>query len=109
MGLYDDLYILDEHHNVVPEPDMTRWSAWFKSSFGTSSRRVAEDFAGPYRISTIFLAVDHRFTQNIPPLVFETMIFGPDGTEHCERCSTWDEALSMHQRGVAEAEKLNTR
>jgi hypothetical protein len=47
-------------------------------------------------VSTVFLGLDHRYGEE-PPLIFETMIFGR-GFEYQERCSTWDEAVAMHDR-----------
>lgn len=42
-----------------------------------------------------------------PPILFETMVFGPDGeAESCDRCSTWDEAEKMHEETV---QNLRTR
>ena len=36
---------------------------------------VAEDFIGNYRISTIWLGLDHSFFPTQKPLIFETIIF----------------------------------
>jgi hypothetical protein len=53
-------------------------------------------------VSTVFLGLDHGFSGDGPPILFETMAFwlgpgGPDGYEQ-ERCSTWLEAERMHGR-----------
>ena len=44
--------------------------------------------------------MDHQWGAG-PPVLFETMIFGPAGGEnYCERYSTWDEALAGHRRAL---------
>lgn len=40
-----------------------------------SYRRIKEDWIGPYRISTVWLGINHQFWPDAPPLIFETMIF----------------------------------
>jgi hypothetical protein len=90
------MYILDENHNPVPCNDPIIWGQWMEKDFN-STKRVAEDFVGEKRISTVFLGMDHSFGQG-PPLLFETMVFPLDSLqdEICERCSTWDEAIIQH-------------
>lgn len=71
-------------------------------------RRVARDeLPGGGLISTVFLGLDHRFDGGWPPILFETMVFGPpiygDGGESYrregfaqERYATWAEAEAGH-------------
>ena len=67
--------------------------------FDTASRRVAFSPMGDYHVSTVFLVLDHNFTHDGPPILFESMCFGPDGFEEWyERCSTWEQAVEMHER-----------
>jgi len=72
-------YKLDKDHNIIPVGDSTddliEWALW---SENIDNRRVAETMVGPYRISTVFLGIDHSFDDGIPTL-FETMVF-KDGT-----------------------------
>lgn len=53
------------------EERLIEWARWF-SDF--DKRRVAEDFTRYYRVSSVFLGIDHQFGKG-PPLLFETMIF----------------------------------
>jgi hypothetical protein len=56
-----------------------------------------------YRVSTVWLGIDHNFTsQGGPRILFETMIFGPDSWEgeYCERYATEDAARAGHDRAV---------
>jgi hypothetical protein len=83
---------LDGNHNVIPATDLFEWGQWFESA----TRRVAEDFVGKVRISTVFLGLNHRYGEG-RPLWFETMVFeGPlDGD--MDRYTTWDEAEAGHK------------
>lgn len=56
-------------------------------------------------ISTIWLGIDHRYTNEGLPLIFESMVFvnDHDGRDlHCERYSTEAEALAGHARILSE-------
>ena len=101
-----DKYILDDKNNVVPCNDLLEWAAWFEANH--SRRRVDFNQVGDYKISTVFLGLDHRFTGDGPPILFETMVFkGKDaGGEEQERCCTWDEAVEMHHKMVAKYRRL---
>lgn len=93
-------YILDEHYNVVVESDPLVWSKWFKNT----DRRTVAKWTAPngLRVSTVFLGLDHNFDGDGAPLVFETMVFPADSYHdlYVDRCSTWDEAVKMHEKAV---------
>ena len=91
-------YVLDGHE-PVPEPDVLRWAAWYK----TADRRVAFDVVGDAEVSTVFLSLDHQWGDG-PPVLFETMVFarGSMHDERCERYHTWDEAVAGHDQIVGE-------
>lgn len=40
-------------------------------------RIVAQDVVGRLRVSTVWLGIDHGWGEGHPPVIFETMIFGP--------------------------------
>lgn len=88
------LYKLDENKNAVP-CDASEWLAPTKST--TEARRVAESYIGPFRVSTVFLGVDHAHG-NGAPLLFETMVFIIDDPidTYSRRYSTWTEAEKGH-------------
>ncbi len=48
------------------------WGALFEDR---DYRRIGETIIGPYRISTVWLGMDHSIF-GIQPTIFETMIFG---------------------------------
>lgn len=84
-----------EGHEVVPA-NTQKWLAWFSDA----DRTVAHDIIKDVSVSTVFLGLDHRFGGDGPPLVFETMVFGGEHDEFCDRYSTWDEALVGHDEAV---------
>ena len=95
-------YRLDDDHNPIPvalnDPHLETMMR------DVASRRVGLDEVGNYRVSTVFLGLDHNYGDEGPPILFETMIFPQSGHNdlHCERYATWDEAVVGHQRVVAE-------
>lgn len=95
----NDKYIL-HGHDPVPCFDLLTWGKWFE----TANRHVADDkLPNGIRVSTVFLGLDHRFDDEGPPLLFETMIFGHEGDEYQERCSTWEQAEAQHAQALAYA------
>lgn len=49
--------------------------AWGKAMEDLEGRRIAETFVGPYRVSTVWLGINHNFLGVGPPIIYETMIF----------------------------------
>ena len=84
-----------------PLADIT---AWDKLHDDIQYRRVAETTVpdGTW-ISTVWLGIDHRFSEG-PPLIFETMVFPQKGGTLDERdqvrYSTEVEALAGHEAMV---------
>jgi hypothetical protein len=87
-------YILRDKQ-PIPCSDLLEWGRWLE----TADRRVAADEVGSIRISTVFLGLDHNFGGG-PPLLFETMVFGGDLDQECERYSTWEEAEAGHRKMI---------
>ena len=112
-----DQYILTEDHRVVPERDLFTWARWMEKA----ERRVGYDMIGPFRVSTVFLGLDHDFVPSNharEPLIFETMIFDHSREEHAfgrsyhaafdfqRRYRTWDAAKSGHDYAVKLAKRM---
>lgn len=94
-------YMLDAHHTPIPVEDVLVWAAWFEDS---AQRIVAQTTVEPYWVSTVFLGLDHNWSDDGPPTLFETMVFannGDRGDLDCRRYATWDEAVAGHQITVA--------
>lgn len=101
-------WTLDAENKLVREPDVMAWARWFEAANNregeTFRRSVARDeLDGVWMVSTVFLGIDHRFGDDGPALVFETMIFWPDDplNNWCERWATWGEAEAGHREIVA--------
>lgn len=61
----------------------------------------ASDSGIDYRISTVWLALDHNFDGGAP-ILFETMVFGFDGAdEYMQRYATEEEARAGHAEAVS--------
>jgi hypothetical protein len=69
-----------------------------------NSRIVGNTTIGDVRISTVFLGIDHAFTEK-RPLWFETMIFGGKHDGYQKRFETIEEAEAGHKKAV---ELVNT-
>lgn len=86
-------YRLDDKNNVVQDK-------FSLSSFG--GRTVAKDnvmVAGVQcEVSTVFMPIDHSFSDDGPPIVFETMIFGGVFNGYQDRYCTWNDAERGHFR-----------
>lgn len=86
-------YILNDDHNLVPS-DYQAWIKWFSTS---DDRHVEQSDISPgVWVSTVFLGIDHQYSPEGPPLVFETMIFGGEFDQCQVRSSSWEEARSEH-------------
>ena len=64
--------------------------------------RIGDDNVGPYRVSTVPLLIDHNFTDEGPPVLWETMIFGGGVTdeEYQERYTSVEDARDGHERAI---------
>ena len=89
-----DCHYILEGHKAVPT-DLMTWAKWLEVNQGR--RHVADETVDGVRVSTVFLGLNHAWGSG-PPLLFETMVFGGMLDQEQDRCSTWEEAESMHAR-----------
>ena len=87
----------DKTTERLPE-DFKLSDAYFESVHS----RVGDDTVDNQRVSTVFLCMDHNWSEQEDhiPILFETMIFGGPYTEEMWRYSTYDEAKAGHDRIV---------
>jgi hypothetical protein len=99
------MYILDGH-TPIPTDEVFTWSTWFEEA----NRHVAKTtLEGGIYVSTVFLGIDHSWTESGPPILFETMVFDPRRPrleqwveEYTRRYTTWEEAEAGHKQVVEE-------
>jgi hypothetical protein len=104
-------YILDADNRPRPA-SLTEWAEWFGGNF--EKRRVAQTETRLFWVSTVFLGLDHRFSGDGPPILFETMVFERERQivklfgklrsfreeMECLRYSSWDDAEAGHNATV---------
>ena len=87
---------------LVLENDPHKWNDYMRGR----DHRIAKTHITPIvYVSTIFLGIDHNFSGEGLPLLYETMIFGGPRNHQESWHATRAEALVGHQ-AVVEAEKL---
>lgn len=59
--------------------------------------RVAFDQIDGVEVSTVWLGMNHNYSMDGPPLIFETMVFGGELGQEQWRYSTEQAALTGHQ------------
>lgn len=102
--------VLDENGEVLPVNSIREWAHFMESP----QRDIQLDQVGDYRVSTVFLGLNHQFSADpkAPSLWFETMVFGPAeereifGKKHLiptglwqQRSTTLAQAKQAHQTG----------
>jgi len=105
-------YILDDERQPV-ECGLMRWARWMQDE-QRSKGIVGSTKTELYRVSTVFLGLDHGWGRG-PPVLFETMVFDKqrsivewhdvlvsihksvDEDDFFHRYSTWDEAEAGHK------------
>ena len=96
-------YYVLEGREVV-RATLHEWAAFYR----LPDRIVAQTMIGTVRVSTVFLGIDHSFTLEGPPIVFETMIFADDDWAGIDqwRYATYDEAEQGHKVACSIAEQI---
>jgi hypothetical protein len=99
-------YILVDRKPV--EVGLEEWSRWLED--GDNKRvTLTEGLRGGRWVSTVFLGLDHNWSDTGPPLLFETMVFSKPGSfqeEECIRTPTWEEAERAHEAMVEKFKPL---
>lgn len=94
-------WILDENR-VPKQVDLFTWAIWFEKT----DRIVRQEWVGDIRISTVFMGIDHNWSDKGPPILWETMAFSNRKNMHLyrNRCAgSWEQAEAMHEVVVREA------
>lgn len=65
---------------------------------GDSRQVVMDKYPDGWVVSTVFLVIDHNWGEG-PPILFETMIFTPEGEPAAQRrYATEDQAVAGHDQ-----------
>jgi hypothetical protein len=86
------IYYILEGKTVYPTEDIIHWA----QNFELSNRIVAQSEISGIHISTVFLGLNHNFSGEGEPILFETMVFGGKYNGYTGRYCTWDEAYEGH-------------
>ena len=92
-----------KHYKLVDKVPVECSLEEYAQSFDRSNRSVARTaLPDGRRVSTVFLSLDHRWVDEGPPILFESMLFGADdlNEQDMERYCTWDEAYEGHRNMV---------
>lgn len=97
------LYILggkDGHTPIAAENPM-EWATWFTAS--VERRIVRQEPVMEFWVSTVFLGAN--LSGDIPPTLFETATFGPEGLIGKTQATTWAGAVFQHEAMVKRIKK----
>lgn len=87
------------HYDRDGQPiSFERWAELFE----LHDRHIGDDYIGTYRVSTVWIGLDHNFGMTGPPLIFESMVFAA-GTAYdmdCRRYATEADAQAGHDELV---------
>lgn len=92
------LYTLDSSGQPIPCDDSVAWSRWFESFHNRQVRTTVLHAKGhpEFRLSTIFLGIDHAWGGG-PPVLWETMVLdAPDDNDRQARFTSRVSALLYH-------------
>jgi hypothetical protein len=96
-------YILE--NGKIRMADITEWAMWFEN---VDNRRIERTTSDDFDVSTVFLGIDHNFSEEGPAILFETCILeGPEQIQgNIYRYATMGEAKTGH-RAIVDALKLH--
>lgn len=65
-------YILDENGKTVATDDVLEWARFIEKPI---NKILKQDDIDDYKVSTVFLGIDHNFADSGAPILWETMVF----------------------------------
>ena len=96
-------YILvDKKPVLVDEKEET----FLKFYDDINQRIVAIDRIGDVVVSTVFLGFDHNFSDQGPPILFESLVMGGAMDDEMIRACTWEEAEKNHKKLVRDIKRF---
>lgn len=92
MGIADNYILVKRKVYPVSFED---FAVWFKDA---NRQLRLSHLPGGVKVSTVFLGFDHQFTQDLPPILFETMVFQGRFNNYLVRYETYKAAVVGHYR-----------
>ena len=84
-----------------PEGEPIDLDNWMKRFEDRNSKIIGKDTIGDSDVSTVYLGLNHAWTPEVAPLIFETMIFGGEYDQWQCRWSTKERAIQGHKATIA--------
>lgn len=106
-AMFDQHWCLDENGVPYQEPDLLKWASWMEKA----DRHIGDTRLGPFRVSTVFLGMDHGWSSPVP-ILYETMVFSDQRSVEghsdldMRRYATRSEAILGHKEIVKQVEEL---
>lgn len=102
-------YKLDENYNLV---NLNSLEEWIEQTKKLAEKRIIgrnHVFVNDERIfvSTVFLGIDHSFSNHGEPILFETMVFGGINDQYQNRYCTFREACNGHLQVLEQIKNNN--
>lgn len=93
-------YFLNSDH-TFRECDLMEWADQFEEMIKENTKHVAEDIINDHHVSTVWLGLNHNYSDG-PPLLFETMVFKGEGAIdiYMDRYATWNDAVEGHKKAM---------
>ena len=95
---FDSIYYDWDGHPIA----LRQWAELMEANL---DRHVADDMVGDVRVSTVWLGLNHNWSGQGPPLIFETMVFGGVHDEEQWRYPSHHAALAGHDQVVTMVRK----
>ena len=90
--------VLDHYDRDGNPISLDRWIELFHDK---SYQQIAASTIGDVFVSTVWMGIDHGHGYSDWPIIFETMLFGPDGEGgECYRYCTKEDARAGHEEIV---------
>lgn len=94
-------YKTDDAGEPVKCDETLEWGRWMETAIRHVGKDDVDTPTGPARVSTVFLGIDHNFSREGPPVLWETMVFGVEKyAEFQDRYTSRADALAGHARVV---------
>jgi hypothetical protein len=103
-------YRMDRDGRVQEEPDVVAWSQWIRTADRVIVQTAVpnETTGGQVKVLTVFIGLDHQFSEG-PPILFETVVDGGERGKIIGRYSTIEEARRGHAEIVESIAQPLTR